>query len=255
MTHDKSISIDLACDAGEASTPDGVAIERAIMERVTSVHIACGGHAGDIATIRRTIESALSLGLAIGAHPSYPDREGFGRRSVRITRADLLASLQDQVALLEELAGQAGAELVHLKPHGALYHDASLRSEVADAIAEVAAAAGLLLVGAAGSRAVELWRDAGLRVAPEGFADRRYLADGSLRSRAEPDAVISDPLAAADQALKLALGEPIEIPDGVLRLDVRTICVHADTPGAAGVVGSVADRLVHSGFRLLPPGR
>jgi UPF0271 protein len=255
MTQDNNNSVDLACDAGEASTPEGVAIERAIMERVTSVHIACGGHAGDASTMRRTIESALSLGLAIGAHPSYPDREGFGRRSVRISGDELRASLQDQIALLAELAGEAGAELVHLKPHGALYHDASLRPEVADAIAEIASAAGLLLVGAAGSRAVERWRGAGLRVAPEGFADRRYLADGSLRPRAEPDAVIADPIAAAEQALKLALGEPIEIPDGVLRLDVRTICVHADSPGAAAVVVSVADRLVQSGFRLLPAGR
>ncbi len=254
MTPEKPIPIDLACDAGEASTPEGVATERSIMERVTSVHIACGGHAGDVATIRRTIGSALSLGLAIGAHPSYPDREGFGRRSVRITRSDLLASLRDQVALLAELAGEAGAELVHLKPHGALYHDASLRPEAADLIAEVASEAGLLLVGAAGSRAVERWLDAGLRVASEGFADRRYLGDGSLRPRTEPDAVITDPLAAADQALKLALGEPIGTPEGLLRLDVRTICVHADTPDAAGLVRCVADRLMQSGFRLIPAG-
>lgn len=253
MTDEDAISIDLACDAGEASSPEGVAAERAIMERVTSVHIACGGHAGDIPTMRRSVESALSLGLAIGAHPSYPDREGFGRRTIEISKEELLASLEEQVATLAEVAERAGAELRHLKPHGALYHDASSNPQIAELIARVADASGLLLVGAAGSRAVEAWRGLGIRVASEGFADRRYLPDGSLRPRAEPDAVIADPHAAAEQALRLARGEPIG--EGELRLDVRTICLHADTPGAPGVAASVAERLKASGFRLVPASR
>ena len=247
-------SIDLNCDAGEAIEPAGIEVESQLLELVSSVNIACTGHAGDEASMRRTVLGALKSGCAIGAHPSYPDREGFGRRPVSITPEDLERSLAEQIASLGRIARELGAELTHVKPHGALYHRAGLDERVAVAIAHAAAgwSEDLALVGAAGSPALRVWESMGRRCIGEAFADRIYEPDGSLRARTQRDAVILDPVVAATQALRLARAGEVLGSDGTtVRLKAQTLCVHSDTPGSADIARAVREALLAEGVRIL----
>lgn len=225
--------IDLNADVGEADN------EEPLYALITSANIACGGHTGDDATMSRAIGAALRHGVAIGAHPGYPDREHFGRLTRRLERDELARSIAGQVAALVRVASGLGARVDHVKPHGALYNDAASRPEVANAVADaVASVAGSrVLVGLAGSTALAVWRQRGFAVAAEGFADRRYGEGGTLVSRAEACALITDPDEAAAQALRLARG-------GVC----TTLCVHGDTPGAAAIALAVRGALEESGF-------
>lgn len=219
--------MDLNCDMGEL--PDA-SIEEALMPHITSANVACGGHAGDAASMRRTVEMARRHGVAVGAHPGYPDRANFGRVEMALSAEQIAQAVYEQVGALAEIAG----DLAHLKPHGALYNVAAKNPEVARAIGEGAARFGkeFVLVGLAGSGMLDVWRDMGFRVAAEGFADRRYEPDGSLRSRQFADALITEPEDAAAQALRLAR-------EG----RVQTICVHSDTPGSVEIVAAVARAL------------
>jgi UPF0271 protein len=232
MNTDKNI--DLNCDMGEL--PDA-ALEEALMAHITSANVACGGHAGDTATMRRTVELARRHGVAVGAHPGYPDRANFGRLEMALSTEQIAQTVFEQIGALAAIAG----DLAHVKPHGALYNVAAGNPEVARAIGEGAGRFGkeLVLVGLAGSAMLEVWRKMGFRVAAEGFADRRYEPDGSLRSRKFADALITEPADAAAQALRLA-GEG----------RVQTICVHSDTPGSVQIVAVVAEAL-----RLTPRKR
>lgn len=216
--------IDLNCDMGEL--PDA-ALEEALMPHITSANVACGGHAGDASTMRRTVELARRHGVVVGAHPGYPDRANFGRVEMALSAGQIAQTVCEQIGALAAIAG----DLAHVKPHGALYNVAAKDPEVARAIGEGVALFGkqLVLVGLAGSAMLGVWREMGFRTAAEGFADRRYEPDGSLRSRKFPDALITAPEDAAAQALRLA-GEG----------RVQTICVHSDTPGAVRIVAAVA---------------
>ncbi len=229
--------IDLNCDLGEGLGED------AIYPCITSANIACGGHAGDDASMEAAVRQSLAHGVALGAHPSYPDREGFGRVALAMTPGELAEAVRSQVLALARIAARAGAILGHVKPHGALYGEAMKDAAIAEAVARGVALhdPGLVLVGLAGSPALELWRALGFAVAGEGFADRAYEPDGSLRSRRLPGALITDPAEAAAQALRLAR-------DG--RVD--TICVHSDTPGAARILAEVRRVLAGRGFLLRP---
>lgn len=250
--------IGLNGDAGECLDPSqgGEAREAEFVRHLTAVNIACGGHAGDEGTMRTTVRLAIRFGCEVGAHPSYPDREGFGRRRLAMRPSDLAAALAAQIAALARIAEEEGAVLRHVKPHGALYHAAGADPGVAEAIAEAAERArpGLVLVAQAGSPALGLWRARGLGVAAEGFADRRYLGDGSLCSRTRADALVADPGTAARQALVLAgVGAEGDVP----RLPpCETVCVHGDTPGAPAIAAAVraalegADVLAPAGRRL-----
>jgi UPF0271 protein len=221
------MTIDLNCDLGELADD---ALEEALMAHITSANVACGGHAGDAASMRRTVEAARRHSVRVGAHPGYPDLANFGRLEMALTGEEIAQTVYGQIATLAGIAG----DLAHVKPHGALYNVAAKNAEVARAIGEGVARFGkdLVLVGLAGSRMLEVWREAGFRVAAEGFADRRYEPDGSLRSRLLPDALIVEPEEAAAQALRLA-------EEG----GVQTICVHSDTPGAVGIVAAVGRAL------------
>ncbi|MGA2741279.1 MAG: 5-oxoprolinase subunit PxpA [Bryobacteraceae bacterium] len=222
------MAIDLNCDLGEL--PDA-ALEEALMAHITSANVACGGHAGDPTSMRRTVEMARRLGVAVGAHPSYPDRANFGRVEMALSAEQIAQTVCEQIGALAAVAG----DLAHVKPHGALYNVAAKNPDVARAIGEGVAWFGgrdLVLVGLAGSAMLDVWREMGFRVAAEGFADRRYEPDGSLRSRKFADALITDPHDAAAQALRLA-GEG----------RVQTICVHSDTPGSVEIVAAVARAL------------
>ncbi len=236
--------IDLNADVGEGYD------DRVLFPFLTSVNVACGGHAGDDRTMTDTVRAAAALGLAIGAHPSYPDREQFGRRELAMAPADLVRAVHDQVAALLRIAAAAGIRLAHVKPHGALYNTAARDLEtariVAHAIREVDPT--LRLVGLSGSRLLDAGREAGLAVAAEGFADRRYTADGSLASRALGDALIHDPGDAADQALHIVREREVRAIDGTrVAVHADTLCIHGDTDGAVDIVAAVRRRLEDAG--------
>lgn len=232
-------TIDLNADLGEGAG------EEALFALVSSANVACGGHAGDAATMREAVVRALAYDVAVGAHPSYPDRARFGRASVPMEPAALADAVAGQISALVEIAGSLGAAVTHVKPHGALYNDTARDPVVASAIAAGTArvSRALILVGLAGSPALDLWRRQGFAVASEGFADRAYEPDGSLVPRTRPGAVLDEPGAAAAQALALAANG---------RCD--TICVHGDTAGAAGILAAVRRRLEGAGWSIAPFG-
>ena len=215
-----AMTIDLNCDMGEL---DDAEREAALIESVTSANIACGGHAGDERTMERTVRLALARGVRIGAHPSYPDHANFGRLEMEMTPEEITATVVAQIRRLEAVAASLGARTAHVKPHGALYNVAAKHDAVARAIGEAVLKWNpqAILFGLAGSRMLAVWSGMGLATAAEAFADRRYEPDGSLRARRFADALISDPQAAAAQAVRFA-------KEG----SAGTICVHGDTPGA-----------------------
>ncbi len=224
--------IDLNCDAGELEG-------QSIPPCVTSVNIACGAHAGDEQMMESTVRQALARGVAVGAHPSYPDRANFGRVSISVP--NLGDSIVRQIETLARVAERCGARIVHVKPHGALYNDAagdaSLAREIARAVGRWSHE--VVLVGLAGSVMLEVFRDEGFRAAAEAFADRTYEPDGTLRSRKLRGAVIEDAGEAARHAVAI-----------VRRLHPDTLCIHGDTPGAEAIAKSVAAALRQAGYEL-----
>jgi len=245
--------IDLNCDMGESPEAIADGTQEALMRSITSVNIACGGHAGDEQTMKTTIEQARRCKLAIGAHPGYPDRANFGRLELKLPLNEISASIFDQVKALAGVAARCGARVVHVKPHGALYNQAVRNRELAGAIAEGVARwnRDAVLVGLAGSPMLDVFREAGFAVAAEAFADRRYEADGTLRSRKFADALIRNPEEAAWQALGIAERAVVIASDGS-EVDVKaqTICIHGDTPGALAIAATVARTLREAGIIL-----
>ncbi len=235
--------IDLNCDIGESYGAWRMGADRALLDLVTSANVACGFHAGDPTTIDATVRYAADRGIAIGAHPSYPDLAGFGRRSMDLAPADVEAAVLYQIGALAGFVRSSGSTLSHVKPHGALYNDAVRNGALAEAIARGTARfdKNLVLVGLPGSALLAAGTAAGLRTAAEGFCDRAYEPDGSLRARDKRGAVYSDPRAAAAQAVALA-------NDG----RVQTLCIHGDTPGAAAMALEVRAALDAAGFTIAP---
>lgn len=238
-------AIDLNCDLGERERLWTDGTEERLLDLVSSANVACGGHAGDVASMTRTARAALERGVAVGAHPGYPDRARFGREPMALPRAAVEKAVTTQTRDLAAVVDGLGGRLRHLKPHGALYHAAAFDPEVARAIADAAFAmrgdvGPLVLFGLAGSPGVALWREMGLAVADEAFADRRYEADGSLRSRALKGALLDDPAAAAAQVVALVRGEGVRTLDGArVRVAASTLCLHSDTPRSDAVAAAV----------------
>lgn len=230
--------VDLNADVGE-----GGAGEEELLPFLTSASVACGLHAGGAEEMGRTLRRAKELGIAVGAHPGFPDRENFGRLVTTRDPGVIFSLVLYQLGALELLARSLGVEVRHVKPHGALYH---LASEDREAARAVVAAVGFwrkeaVVFAFPGSRLEEEARRAGLRVAREGFADRRYGTDGRLLPRGVPGALLLDPEEAAEQALALLGG------------GMDTLCVHGDTPGAAAIARRVRERLEAEGYALRPP--
>jgi UPF0271 protein len=223
--------IDLNCDMGEL---EDSAHEAALMEHITSANIACGGHAGDDATMERTVRLALARNVRIGAHPGYPDRANFGRIEMAMSTAEIEETVCRQIERLEAVVRRLGGAIVHVKPHGALYNVAVRNEEVARAIGNgvIRWNRAIPLFGLAASPMLEVWRSMGLTAWGEGFADRRYEPDGTLRSRKLPGALITNAQEAARQALQLARGGTVD-----------TICVHGDTPGSVGILQACREAL------------
>lgn len=234
--------IELNADIGEGCD------DASVLPYVARVSIACGGHAGDMASMQAALRLAAEHGAAVGAHPSYPDREHFGRRVLPASADDIAAWVREQTEALAEEAGRLGLRLAHVKPHGALYNLAARDAAVAAAVAEAVAAVDreLVLVGLSASRLIAAGAAAGLQVLNEAFADRRYHEDGRLVSRETAGAVITDPAQAAGQARALARdGAVVTLDGGRLEVRAETICLHGDTPNAINIARAVHAALRH----------
>ncbi len=243
-------TIDLNSDLGE-----GAGTDQALIPLITTANVACGAHAGDEQTMRETVALALRHGVAIGAHPGYRDPANFGRVPLDIPEAELRDDLRLQIETLRRIAGSLGARVTHVKAHGALYNQADRDERLARVIAETVAAIdpSLALFAMPGSEIQRAGAELGLRVAREGFADRAYEADGTLRSRRLENAVHSDPAVASAQAVSLASGGGVAtVAGGWLPLEVDTICLHGDTPGAVANAVAVRRALAAAGVTLRP---
>ena len=226
-------SVDLNADIGEGTGPG---YDDALLDIVTSASIACGGHAGDSESMERTVLLATAKAVRIGAHPSFPDRQGFGRRDMHIDAKALIASLKSQVGSLSDIAAAHNTSVAYIKPHGALYNEAAKGNNAsAEAVLAVAREFGLMLMMLAGSPLALTAAELG--VITEGFIDRGYASDGSLLPRSHPEALISDPLVAAEQAVRLAE-----------RVD--SLCIHSDSPNAIEIAKRARSRLVEAGYTI-----
>ncbi len=234
-------SIDLNADMGEYADDVQRDIETALMRIITSCSIACGGHAGDEASMRRTVRLANRHSVSVGAHPSYPDRTGFGRRSQAINPTKLSASLRAQIAALKSILREEGLSLRHVKPHGALYNDAAKDTSLARLVVDAAGDA--VIVGAPGSALEVAAKETGKPFAAEGFVDRLYMKSGCLTPRGMLGAVIEDVDMRAKQACAIAQGASFAASDGELTISVNTLCIHADTPHALETAHAVRDGL------------
>jgi UPF0271 protein len=233
------ITVDLNADLGEGEPHDAK-----LLTIVSSCNIACGGHTGDAESMRQAVQLAASHGVSVGAHPSYPDREGFGRQSCFMAGDELLTSLTKQVEALAAVCELQGVSLNTLKAHGALYNDAGGDAKLAEMLVQLAARFQLALIGLPAAATESQARRHGVTYLREGFVDRSYQPDGSLTPRNRDGALITDASAAAEQALRLATGLPVITMEGnELQLQVDTLCLHGDTPSAAVIARAVKLRL------------
>lgn len=245
--------IDFNADMGESPQRLADGSDAELMRYITSANVACGGHAGDPFTMEQTLELAKQNRVAVGAHPSYPDRSGFGRDVMNLTTEELQASIVEQLNTLRAISIRLNLRVVHVKPHGALYHSCNQGGEIAEAVARAVLAvdAGMILVGQAGTACLDVYRGMGLHVASEAFADRRYEANGNLRSRSLPGALLDSPEEAASQAADIATQKRVIATSGAtLDIEADTICIHSDTKGAAQIAYAVRERLIRSGVCL-----
>ena len=235
----------LNCDCGE-----GIGDDSAILPHITAANIACGGHAGDEASMRTALALCRRLGVSAGAHPAYPDRGHFGRRSLAMPLDELATALRAQLQTIHCLAHEEGVTLTHVKPHGALYTQAAADAALADVIARIVAefSRGWALVAPPNSALAQAGQAAGLRVLREGFADRAYERDGTLRPRNLPGALIVDLDRCLDQALNIVLRGEVQAHDGTrIALSAEALCIHSDTPGAAERAAHLRRALTEAG--------
>lgn len=239
------ITIDVNCDIGEELDD---ALDAALFPLITSASIACGGHAGSPRSMAVSVERALAHGVVIGAHLSYPDRDGFGRSELDIPVAALLDVLSEQAAALRDIAERAGGRVAYVKPHGALYHAASASPQIAAAVLEVADGLGATtrIIGMPGG---EVEAAAGARFTPEGFPERGYRSRDSLQPRSHPGAIVDDPREVASRAIAMARGDAVQLVDGTpVRVDVRSLCIHSDHPNALANAVAVRAALAEAGI-------
>ena len=249
--------IDLNCDMGESFGVYRLGQDEALLDCVTSVNIACGFHAGDPATMRRTVRMALDKGVAVGAHPGLPDLAGFGRREMAVSPQEAYDLVVYQVGALHGFVKSEGGRLRHVKAHGALYNMAARDRRLAEAMAEAVYRLDpeLILFGLAGSEWIEAGRKAGLRTASEVFADRTYERDGSLTPRHLPDALIADAARAAEQVLRMVKEGKVRTRQNAdIDVAAETVCIHGDGPHAAAFARIIRESLTREGIEVKPPG-
>ena len=248
-------TIDLNSDLGESFGRYTLGCDAEIIPLVSSGNIACGAHAGDPVVIRRTVEMAAHAGIALGAHPGYPDLQGFGRRNMALSPDEVYAYVLAQIGTLSAFCTAQGTHLHHVKPHGQLYNTAARDETTAQAIAQAVRDfdPSLVLVGLAGSKLIEAGNAAGLATAQEFFLDRNYNNDGTLRSRTLPDAVIADEKFAIARAVEAIKTGIVKSYDGAeLAVCPDTICVHGDTPQALAYVRRIREAFQENGIEITP---
>lgn len=249
--------VDLNCDLGESFGRWELGCDEKVLPLVSSANVACGMHAGDPLTMARTIRLAKAAGTSVGAHPGYPDLVGFGRRAMALTPEEAYACVQYQVAALSGMCHAQGVRLAHVKPHGALYNAAARSAELAGAVARAVADldASLVLVALSGSALAQAGRDAGLAVAEEFFADRGYASDGTLVTRGQPGALVTDAREAAARVIRAVREGVVTSVDG-REVPVRcdTVCIHGDGPAALAFAAGVRTALLAEGVRIAPMG-
>lgn len=242
-------SMDINADLGE-----GCAYDAELMPHITSASIACGGHAGDAATMRESLRLAAIHEVVAGAHPSFPDRVGFGRRNMDLAPIEVKAIVREQIETLKEIASRVGVPIRYAKPHGALYHEAARDSNIARAVAEGVASAGIkILYGQAGSILLLEAQAANLRIVAEGFVDRPYLPDGNLLNRDDPDSILGH-RDAIEQGLDIALkNRALTNNNETLKVKADTLCVHGATLAAVAIARDLHSALYESGVRVASP--
>jgi len=252
--------IDLNSDVGESFGVYTLGLDEEVIPLISSANIACGFHAGDPGVMRRTISSANRHGVALGAHPGFPDRVGFGRRYMDATLQEIQDDVAYQVGALQAFAALQEKRLQHVKPHGGLYNMAARNPGILDAMAEVLAGLDrdLILVAMAGPNRDEIeavGRRHSIRIAFEFFADRAYNRDGSLVSRRKADAVLHDSQAVSDRVIRMVTDGLVTAEDGSeIALEAHTICVHGDNPKAVALVRGIRSALLDSGIEVVPMG-
>lgn len=234
--------MDINCDMGEIPRLLKDNVYSDLMDHVTSINLACGGHAGDLSMMRELIRIAKRKNVRIGAHPSYPDRENFGRLVLEMDSEELLRSICDQVRSLIKIAEEESVSISHIKPHGALYDQAAKDAHLARVIGSAVdrVEPDLDIICLSGSSMVRILEDMGLKVVQEAFADRTYERDGGLRDRRSDRALITDPQKAADQARSIIEDKKIITFDGSeISVQAQTLCIHSDTPNAIAIAQEV----------------
>jgi len=245
--------VDLNSDLGESFGAYTLGRDQDILQIITSANIACGFHAGDPDVMRKTVGLALKNGVAIGAHPGFPDLVGFGRRNIAASPAEVYAMMVYQIGALAAFAKAEGAKLRHVKPHGALYNMAAADEKLAEAVAEAIykVDGGLVLFGLSGSWMIRKARALGLKAAEEVFADRTYQKDGSLTPRREPGAVITDEDASLAQVLGMVKDKTVKSLQGeIVPITADTICVHGDGEHALAFSRRIKDTLIAEGVAI-----
>lgn len=245
--------IDLNSDIGESFGAYVMGDDRAVMKSITSANVACGFHAGDPIVLRSTIISCAETGVAVGAHPGYPDLVGFGRRNIACTPEEVYADCLYQIGAIAAFCRASSLELQHVKPHGAMYNQAAKSPEMAAAIVAAIKDAGgsLILMGLANSEFERAAMAAGVPFAAEAFADRAYMADGSLVPRSKPGSVIHDAEAAAERVVRMATDGTVTAIDGtVISFRPASICMHGDTPEAVEMAAAVRKALESAGVQI-----
>ena len=255
---EEMMSVDINCDMGESFGIYRLGFDEEMMSHITSANIACGYHAGDPIVMERTISLAKKHGVSVGAHPGFPDLVGFGRRSMELTPREVRNDLIYQVGALSAFAQIEGLSLQHVKPHGQLYNLAAKDEPMTRAICETILALdkNLILVALSGSKMAEIASESGLKVAREAFADRAYHKDGSLVSRKREGSVIHDSEKVGERVIRMVQEGKLQSIEGdLIDLEVDSICVHGDTPGAAQLAQTIRRNLEGAGITVLPMGK
>jgi UPF0271 protein len=248
-------TIDLNCDMGESFGAYTIGCDAEVMSSISSANVACGFHGGDPGVMRRTVQLAREAGVAVGAHPGFPDLAGFGRREMRVSAREAEDMVLYQIGALAAIAESEGVRLRHVKPHGALYNMAVHDPGLADAIVKAVLAfnPSLILFALPGSELAAAGERGGLAVAMEGFADRAYEADGSLTPRSRPGSVIHDLSEVVRRAVRMVVeGRVTAAGGGEIPMDVATLCTHGDTPGAADLIRGLRAGLERAGVTIAP---
>ena len=246
-------TIDLNCDMGESFGVWTLGNDAALMNYVSSVNIACGFHAGDASTIKKTVETALEKGIAVGAHPSFPDLQGFGRREMKMSASEIFDIVLYQIAAVKGICEASGGKLHHVKPHGALYNQAAKNADLAEAIAKAVSAidGSLILYGLSGSFLISEAEKIGLQTASEVFADRTYQSDGTLTPRSEQKALISDAEQAVSQVWQMISEQNVTAINGEkIALKAETVCIHGDGATALEFARTINARLKENGVNI-----